>query len=345
MKKHLLKQSGSYYKAGMHIHTTVSDGKYSPEEVKAYYQSLGYSILAFTDHEVFVPHNDLSDESFVALNAIEIDLNENHNGIPSTRKCAHLNLYAKDPSATVCPLFSSRYLWNDHMRTFVTEEQAKYDYVRHYSTGKTNELIRTANENGFFVCFNHPLWSQQNYPDYIGLEGLWGIEVFNYSCFVGGYHETPQAYIDLLRDGKTIYPVCADDSHSRVDCGGGYLWVNADSLTYENVVDSLMKGNFYASEGPVIKEFSIDGDKVHVECSEAVGITVVTERRSIRNARGTGDAPITSADLDLSKYLADTKAAAYLPWRPFVRLEITDAAGKKAYTRAYYLDELTENEA
>ena len=105
MKKHLLKQSGSYYKAGMHIHTTVSDGKYSPEEVKAYYQDLGYSILAFTDHEVFVPHNDLSDESFIALNSIEIDLNENHNGISSTCKCAHLNLYAKDPSTTVCPLF------------------------------------------------------------------------------------------------------------------------------------------------------------------------------------------------------------------------------------------------
>ena len=342
MKKHLLKQSGSYYKTGMHLHTTVSDGKFSPEEVKAYYQSLGYSVLAFTDHEVFVPQNGLTDENFVALNAIEIDLNEDHNGLSSTCKCAHLNLYAKSPDTTLCPLFSSRYLWNDSMRAAVTEEHKQFDYVRHYSTGKMNELIRIANENGFFVCFNHPLWSQQNYPDYIGAEGLWGVEVYNHSCYVGGYHENPQAFLDLLREGKTVYPVCSDDSHSRIDCGGGYLWVNADSLTYENIVDSLLTGNFYASTGPEIREFSIDGSKIHVECSEAVSVSVLTERRSIRHKGGSADAPLTSVDLDLSKYLNDTKNAEYLPWKPFIRLEVTDAYGRTAYTRAYYLDEITE---
>ena len=34
MKKHLLPQSGAYYKAGMHLHTTVSDGCLPPEETK-----------------------------------------------------------------------------------------------------------------------------------------------------------------------------------------------------------------------------------------------------------------------------------------------------------------------
>ena len=342
MKKHLLPISGRYYKTAMHLHTNVSDGKYSPEEVKAYYQSLGYSVLAFTDHEVFVTHNDLSDESFIALNSIEIDLNEELNSPASACKCTHLNLYAKDPDRTACPLVSSRYLWSDRMRSFVTEEQAQFDYIRGYSVGKTNELIRIANENGFFVSFNHPLWSQQSYPDYIDLEGLWGVEVYNHSCFVGGCHENPQAYIDLLRSGKTVYPIASDDSHSRKDCGGGYLWVNADTLSYESIVDSLLAGSFYASEGPVIHEFSIDGTTAHVECSEAAGIAIVTERRSLRNAKAAEGETLTSADFDLTKYIKDTKAASYLQWKPFIRLEVTDVYGRKAYTRAYYLDEWAE---
>lgn len=40
----------------MHMHTTVSDGPMTPEEVKAAYKERGYSIVAFTDHEVIVDH-------------------------------------------------------------------------------------------------------------------------------------------------------------------------------------------------------------------------------------------------------------------------------------------------
>ena len=46
----------------MHIHTTVSDGKATPEEAKEAYKSRGYSIVAYTDHNVMVPHNELADE-------------------------------------------------------------------------------------------------------------------------------------------------------------------------------------------------------------------------------------------------------------------------------------------
>ena len=41
MKKYLLPRSGRFFKAGMHTHTTVSDGKMTPEETKAAYKALG----------------------------------------------------------------------------------------------------------------------------------------------------------------------------------------------------------------------------------------------------------------------------------------------------------------
>ena len=54
MKRWLLPETGNFYKANLHLHTTVSDGVWSPEEAKRRYAERGYSILAFTDHEVFL---------------------------------------------------------------------------------------------------------------------------------------------------------------------------------------------------------------------------------------------------------------------------------------------------
>ena len=79
MKYELLPTSGNFYKANMHMHTNLSDGKMTLEETKKLYMDNGYSIVAFTDHETLVPHNDLSDENFLAITSYEI---ENNNLFP-----------------------------------------------------------------------------------------------------------------------------------------------------------------------------------------------------------------------------------------------------------------------
>jgi predicted metal-dependent phosphoesterase TrpH len=56
MKKYLLPESGSFYKANLHCDTNVSDGKWTPEKVKEEYAKQGYSIVAYTDHNIMLPH-------------------------------------------------------------------------------------------------------------------------------------------------------------------------------------------------------------------------------------------------------------------------------------------------
>ena len=51
MRYDLLTPGVNAYKANLHCHTTMSDGRLTPEEIKAHYQAHGYSIVAFTDHE------------------------------------------------------------------------------------------------------------------------------------------------------------------------------------------------------------------------------------------------------------------------------------------------------
>ena len=52
MKKYLISPELNWYRANMHCHTTVSDGHYSPEDIKKAYKDMGYSIVAYTDHEL-----------------------------------------------------------------------------------------------------------------------------------------------------------------------------------------------------------------------------------------------------------------------------------------------------
>ena len=60
----------------LHCHTVFSDGKMTPEEVKKHYQEKGYQVLAITDHDHYGDHRQLCDENFVAIAALETDMNQ-----------------------------------------------------------------------------------------------------------------------------------------------------------------------------------------------------------------------------------------------------------------------------
>ena len=70
MKKYLLPPEGNWYKANLHCHTSVSDGCFSPERVKEEYKKRGYSIVAYTDHQLMVNHSYLADEDFLAQDSL-----------------------------------------------------------------------------------------------------------------------------------------------------------------------------------------------------------------------------------------------------------------------------------
>ena len=185
MKQHLLPEDGQFYKANMHTHTNVSDGRFSPEEIKKLYMEQGYSIVAYTDHEVFVPQNHLTDANFLAINATEIAINDGWHGGFMFNKCYHINLYAKEQNAEHCPVLHGN-TWLEHSKQYIREETKQNPYKSHYSVSGVNDMIRKAVKAGFLVCFNHPVWSCQDYSDYMGIKGLWGIEVYNTGCFRGG---------------------------------------------------------------------------------------------------------------------------------------------------------------
>lgn len=343
MRKYLLPQSGRFYKANLHSHSTLSDGRLTVAEMKEEYKKRGYSILATSDHDALHCNYGLSDDDFLILTAYEISIRNDDDATPhALRKVIDLNLFAKDPyNVTQVGYHPDSVAWLVR-RGKMTEEEAKaIKYTgelrdMHYYPANINRIIRSANENGFLVSINHPMWSLMNYNDYGGFEGAWAVEVYNHGCYVlDGHHDSEQVYDDLLRSGKKIFCIATDDNHNSTpldsynsDSFGGFTMIKAESLDYGSVIDAMEKGSFYASTGPEIFELYYEDGKVHIECSPAADICMTTLGRRGKRFANSDGSPITSADFTIDKELFG-----------YVRFRVTDLSGHKAYTNPYYVDE------
>lgn len=338
MKRYLLPNEGNVYKANLHTHTNISDGHFSPEETKKLYKDKGYSVVAYTDHEVIVPHTDLWDEDFLAITGYEAHFSEDKPLPFKSKKLCHLNLYSKDPNNSVSSIWTSKNYCYDKVEQFTSEEQKKLpDYNRVHSIDGINEMVEISSNEGFLVCYNHPEYNLHDYTDYAGLKGLWGVEIHNTGSTNGGYIETGVPYEDLLRLGNRIFPVAADDMHVFEDAFGGWTMIKAEKLDYDAVMRALERGDLYSTTGPDINELYIEDGVVYVSCSEAASIVLHTERRQKYSVMGDG---LTEARFDINAHINALRSEKERPREPYIRVTVTDKYGKIAYSRAYFLDEL-----
>ena len=339
MKKYLLSENGNFYKANLHCHTTYSDGQRTPEQVKEIYKSKGYSVVAYTDHDILISHSDLDDENFLALHGFEVEINEPPREDKKPTKCCHICMIALEPDNMTQPLWHrSRYLFANAVkyRDEVQFDETQPDYERRFGAEGISEIMQTMREKGFFVTYNHPTWSLEDFTDYTGYKGMHAMEIFNGGCIEVGYLDyNPRVYDDILREGNRIYCIGADDNHNfnpddtrRCDSGWAWTVIKAPSLEYREITKALEAGNFYASEGPSIEELWYEDGKVHIKCSAADRILCnydVRRAHSVLDETGEG---VCEAEFELIQDYG------------FFRLTVIDKNGKCACTNAYFKDEL-----
>lgn len=330
--KHLLPQT-CYYKANLHTHSTISDGRIAPEAVKQAYKEKGYQILAMTDHNIAVDHSNMNDADFLMLTGVEVDITAQH-GAPFAGQTYHLNLIAKKPGNVCFPVCTAY------------DVSPAPDYIGKMQCEKmdlqcnpedANKLIARANEMGFLVIYNHPTWSCQSYPDYASLKGLWALEIRNSESIVAGINENnARVYKDLLNLGNRLYPIGADDMHKEKGLGLSWIMVGAKELSYPSVIEALEKGDFYMSCGPEIFSLSAEGRKLKITCSDARQITLESHGRFSRRLEAEGENWLREAELDIGAFL--DRAAGFPDC--YVNVTVTAPDGSYATTRAYYLEEL-----
>lgn len=317
-KIYLWSDKENQYKANLHCHTTVSDGKLTPEEIKNLYKEQGYQVVAYTDHRKYVPHTELTDEDFVALGGVEVDMNEIRLGKERIRtRMYHINFYDTNPEN-------------------MAKEKAEYcaaDYWNH-DAAYVNSYIEKMNKLGFLACYNHPYWSMHAAPDYLPLKGLFAMEIYNHNCELEGmYGYMPQVYDEMLRSGHEIYCVATDDNHNEYEAGhplcdsfGGYTVIQAKELTYGAIINSLKEGKFYSSMGPKLEEISIEGNELYIRTSPVEKIYV--------HVRGKNCPHEVAAK-------GDTLTEARFPLKGnegYVRVTAKDSQSRFANSNAYFLD-------
>lgn len=331
MRKYLLPQSGQFFKANLHCHTTVSDGKMMPEEIKRVYKENGYSVVAFTDHAVLVPHPELADEGFLPLNAYEIEVNERPS-IKLQSKTCHMCLIALEPDNVkqIC-FHRSKYFTGNGINYAgqVEYDENEPDYEREYTAGCINHIMKTARDNGFFVTYNHPTWSRESNNEYGKYSFMNAMEVYNSECEELGYFEYDEKdYDNMLLAGKRIYCVATDDTHFRRACFGGFTMIKAEKLEYKTVTDAMLAGSFYASQGPEIHNLWFENGMLHIDCSDVKSIRFNTGIRSAKKIKASGDERLNTAEFEVK------------PEHIYVRVTITDKEGRHAWTNAYFVDDL-----
>lgn len=290
---------GRWLRGNTHTHTTVSDGRLSVADRFAAYREAGYDFLVLTDHGRVSDVSAYTDRDFLAISGSELHPANPYGG----------DLY--------------------HLVAIDIHEPIEVA-GRH-----PNEVIAAVHAQGGHVVMCHPYWCGHTMIDLMPLEGCFAVEVYNDTCAGIGKSTSEVHWDDLLDRKGPILGIACDDAHgTEHDCFHGWVMVKSEELTREAILEALLKGCYYSTTGPEILDLDLveterDGQparKVVVRTSPARSIVFKAQRYFGRRCL-----PPEGGLLEYAEYTLHGSER-------YVRVEVTDAEGRKAWTNPFFLD-------
>jgi PKD repeat protein len=298
-----------WYKGNTHCHTSMSsDSETVPERLFSWYKANGYDFVVPTEHNRHRSQDEIAeleafdeglgrvaplmDESFLIIPGEELTTQQHHiNGLDLPALLS--------PASTISASF---------------------------------ELIWA---NGGLPQLNHPEYNYLQVQQIVGelteLEGPMLLEVYNSHPIVvqrSGV-SSEDIWDGVLSAGRKMWGVSVDDAHTLVGGdrppGGGYIYVEAEELTKEDILQALTEGRFYASTGATLEHFGWTSEYYEVDAPGAQEIVFIGER-GVQLARVTGD------------YASYT----FRGDEGYVRARVRSPQGF-AWTQPVYLGELPDN--
>ncbi|MGE5558196.1 MAG: PHP domain-containing protein [Bacillota bacterium] len=299
------KQECKWFKGNLHCHSTNSDGILSPSEIAGIYKVRGWDFLAFTEHGLYTDNHEFNDESFLIIPGIELDA------------------YNPDPGRIyhIVGIGAANAGGNGF------EHGDRFPGAAWEGMKTAQSLIDALTAQNNLAVFCHPVWSRLEFDDFKDLHGFFAVELFNNGCELENHTGLCVNYWDsLLRRGKRVWGVAVDDAHHRLkDQCGGWVMVNAPELEHEAIIDALVEGRFYASNGPEIHHYEIKDGEVAIECSPVKAVHFITYENHGFSCWGEGGGTIRNARHKLS---GEEK---------YVRVECEDLYGRTAWTNPVFI--------
>ncbi len=302
-------QPGRFWRGNLHTHSNQSDGALPTSEVITTYKNAGYDFLMLSEH-------------FVDNFNFPINDTQNFRGNDFTTLIG-AELHAPETSAGE--------LWH------IVAAGLPLDFKRPHDGETGPQIAARARAAGAFIAIAHPAWSRYTIEDGRALlASAHAVEIYNHGCAIendlgDGWYLHDQ----LLNEGAKLTAIATDDAHFKTpDHFGGWVNVTAQSLDPEAILESLKAGHFYASQGPEIHSIELSGKAITITCSPVDTITVVcgNSRTCVKTGKS-----ITAATLDLTRLETGWLLKKPSPW---FRVTVIDHAGKKAWSNAYWWQDL-----
>ena len=287
-------------KIGLHTHTTRSDGRATPEEAAKIYLDEGYDAVAFTDHWYYSDECEV--EGLKVLSGCEYNIG-GHDG-------AHV-IHIVGVGMTSDPQIPED--WKNMQKT---------------AFSKAAEIIKRIKLHNGLAFVGHPAWSLNTPEQLITLGEFDGVEIFNSVSECG---ESDRAYSDVIIDqmataGKLSNILAVDDTHYYTgDECRGWIMVEAIDTDTQSIIRAIRAGRFYATQGPEVHIEKIAPDKVRVVCSPVSKIVFQSNSTWVKGRTLREDGLVEA------EYVKG-------PDDRFVRAEVTDANGLKAWTNYIVFD-------
>lgn len=247
---------GRWLRGNLHTHTTVSDGKLTPEECIRLYKEKGYDFLCITDH-----HKSRMggvEDGVLILGGVEL----NNNSF-SPRVCYHITgAGLLRPVDDILP------------------------------TDDPQKMVEALREAGAFVTLAHPAWSLMTDENIRTLQGYDAIEIYNsVSDFYSGRGDSSIQLDTLAAGGRLTGITAADDTHFYgLDACSGWVMVRAAACTREGILEALYAGRYYATQGPALYSLQRREDgRIGVKTSPLARILFYTD--SFYSAERVHEAP------------------------------------------------------
>lgn len=247
------KNGNKYYKVAFHLHSSISDGKLSPEDIASCFKNDGYDAITLTDHWRYGKGGELCGLHIIP--GIEYDNGPNY-------KTMHIVGFgtSRDPQAE--------------------------------KTDDRQTIIDKINAAGGCAVLAHPAWSLNSIDDAKALHGFTATEIYNAVSEAGeSLRPYSDHFVDMCAVNEMYLGIFAvDDAHfyGGVDDRRGWVMVKADELTDEAIVRAVKNRNFFASQGPMLS-VTRDGDKVIIETSPCDTIAVLSSCAWLPNRIKRGD--------------------------------------------------------
>ncbi|SVC44105.1 uncharacterized protein METZ01_LOCUS296959 [marine metagenome] len=194
-----------------------------------------------------------------------------------------------------------------------------------------NEVLEEIKQQGGEAVLCHPYWCGHTLLDYQPLTNYFAVEVYNDTCMGIGKGFSEEAWDNMLDRIGPVHGIAADDAHgTEHDCFHAWVMLKAKELTSDAIMDAFRAGAFYSTMGPEIIGLDLIGENetpkktITLECTPVQSIVFKGQQSRGKCVVAPEGEYITQAEYDVPSGTS------------YVRVEITDDLGKKAWSNPFY---------